>query len=101
MNLFRKIRMWWRLQTIGADQDILRTVKKGIEKLKVEKTEGCEHTTLDQLIEKDMWYQCRKCKMVFFSSGFFGWDVKQIAVLTKKLNDSLKIKEEKVEDGKK
>ena len=101
MNLWQKIRMRFRLAQIGADKDILETIKKGIEKVKVEKQEECEHQTLDQLIEKDMWYQCRKCKMVFFSSGFFGWDVKQIGILTKKLNDSLNIKEEKEKNGEK
>lgn len=95
MNIWRKIRMWWHLQTIGASQDVLETLKKGIEKVKVEKKEGCSHETLKQLIENDMWYQCKKCKMVFFLSGASGWDVKQIPILTGKLNESLKIKEPK------
>jgi len=94
MNLWKKIRMRIRLEQIGADQDILKTIKKGLETVKLEKQEECEHKTLDQLIEKDMWYQCRKCKMVFFIQGASGWDVNQIAVLTKKLNESLKIKDE-------
>lgn len=93
-NLWRKIRMWFRLQQISADQDILKAVKKGVEKLKVEKQEECEHTELKQLIEKDMWYQCKKCKMVFFIQGASGWDKNQIPILTKKLNESLKIKDE-------
>jgi len=100
MNLWQKIRMRFRLAQIGADQDILETIKKGLKEVKVEKKDGCNHQTLEQLIEKDMWYQCRHCKMVFFLQGAAGWDVNQIPILTKKLNESLKINEEKVEDEK-
>jgi hypothetical protein len=73
----------------------LKAVKKGIQKVKKEEKEACSHETLNQLFPNDLWYQCKKCKMVFFFQGGAGWDVAQIPILTKNLNDSLKIKEEK------
>jgi hypothetical protein len=95
MNLWQKIRMKLRLQQLNADEDILRAVKKGIEKIKVEKKEACSHQVLNQVIEGDLWYQCPKCKMVFFFPSGAGWEENQIPVLVKNLSDSLKIKIEK------
>lgn len=94
MNWWRKLRMKIRLQQLSADEDIMKVVKEGIKKIEKVETKECTHQILNQLMKGDLWYQCKECKMVFFFQGGAGWDINQIPILTKNLNESLNIKEE-------
>lgn len=44
-------------------------------KVKTEITEACDHPILEQLVEKNSWYQCKnpKCRTVFFLHNMPGW----------------------------
>jgi len=37
--------------------------------VKLKETKKCEHENLRQIKKEGMWYQCRKCKQIFFIFG--------------------------------
>jgi len=55
----------------------LRRLNKELKNAKVrtEITEACEHKELEQLVEKNSWYQCKnpKCRVIFFLNNMPGW----------------------------
>ncbi len=87
-----KLLMKWRLKSMKADENILDMIQK---QMKVEKIDECQHERLNQLIKKDIWYQCKKCKMVFCLFEAPGWRKEQIPILIDNLEKSLKIKRKK------
>ena len=92
MNLLDKMAMWWRLKSLKADENIYNLVKSGIKKVEKQVKEPCEHETLKQLLPKDAWYQCKKCKIVFFMNNALGWEQESLIKLSNNLLDKLKAK---------
>ena len=99
-RLWKDIRMWLMLQYVGAQEDVMAAVKKGVQKVRTEEKKACEHTELTQLIQADSWYQCKKCKMIFNLEYAIGWNGNSFQHLIKKLNDKVN-KEEKCKVKKK
>lgn len=91
MGIIKNLRMLLRAQQVKADKDIIEAIKKGI---KIEARPECQHPTLKQVISKDQWYRCTKCKTVFFIWGASAWEKRQIPLLIKKLQEALKLKEQ-------
>ena len=100
MNFIKK---WWdrylinkRLKEIDIDKKILDSVKNTLNKTEIttEKTEACQHKELIQILEKDAWYQCKKCKMIFFLEGIPGWTDESFDNLIGKFIKELEIEQE-------
>lgn len=67
-------------------------LKEALKKVKVRKeiTEGCEHKKLNQVIQGSAWYQCKKCKFIFFLRDIPGWKPEAFRELMKMLIKKIK-----------
>ena len=48
-------------------------------------TEECLHIRLDNILERTAWYECSKCKMIFFVSNSIGWERESFKTILKEL----------------
>ena len=72
-----------------------RRVQNLVKKIQVKKEEieACDHPILEQLVEKNAWYQCKnpKCRTIFFLNNMPGWNPKGLinvmTGLAKKIKD--------------
>ena len=88
MKLFEKIKIWFRAKQLKTDKKIIELIRKG---MKIEENKECDHRILRKIIDKDLWYICKKCQTVFFVHGAEGWNKKQIPILIDNLKKGLKL----------
>jgi len=93
MNLFRRLMVWWKLRELQATDDIQKLIKKGLERVKKEETEACEHKRLRKVIPEDIWYRCTKCQRIFMIPLEISWEKKNLGMLLSKLQEELKLKD--------
>jgi hypothetical protein len=94
-NIWKRIRMRIRLEQMGADKDIIEAVKKGVKRIEKKETLECQHSILRKLLPGHFYYQCGKCKMVFYIHGADGFQKEGLVKLSEDLLNALKVEPKK------
>lgn len=95
-KIWSRIRVWFRLQQIKADKDIIEAVKSGIKRIERKETLECQHENLTKLLPKHFWYRCKKCKMIFYIHGADGWEENALKTLLNDLRQAIDPKVDKL-----